>query len=156
IYETDTNNIAPHIAFAWDPFGTGKTSIRAGYGIYYDQILGAVISQSRNVFPTFLTVNYGGYNRNCAADPFGCGNNSQNLFHRFGVVTPYSNFAKPGTLNQYNGAFGDPVVATIAATLLTTLNTGAGFILPNAHLETPYAQHWGLTFERELWRDFLF
>jgi len=31
-----------------------------GYGIYYDQIPGAVISQSRNVFPTFLPVDLAG------------------------------------------------------------------------------------------------
>src|SRR5713226_1090017 len=32
----DKNNVAPRFALAWDPWGTGKTVIRAGYGLFYD------------------------------------------------------------------------------------------------------------------------
>ena len=34
--KTDHNNIAPRIGFAFDPTGSGKTSIRGGFGIAYD------------------------------------------------------------------------------------------------------------------------
>ena len=42
----DLNNWAPNIGIAWDPFGDGRTALRAGYGISYANDEG--ISAARN------------------------------------------------------------------------------------------------------------
>jgi len=40
VYQADKLDFAPRVGLAWDPFGTATTSVRAGYGIYYDQVSG--------------------------------------------------------------------------------------------------------------------
>ena len=50
----DNNNFAPRIGFAWDPFGTGKTSVRAGYGIFYDTQLIGIYQQNITTNPPVL------------------------------------------------------------------------------------------------------
>ncbi len=40
IASTDWNNIAPRIGVAWDPWGDGKTSVRAAFGMFYGSTTG--------------------------------------------------------------------------------------------------------------------
>ncbi len=48
-------NFAPRVGMAWDPFGNSKTSVRAGFGIFHDQILPKYYFFSGSLNPPFTT-----------------------------------------------------------------------------------------------------
>ena len=42
-HPSDKNNVAPRIGFAWDPYGTSKTAVHGGYGMFYGRIFNALL-----------------------------------------------------------------------------------------------------------------
>ncbi len=158
IYDPDRKNFGPRVGIAYSThlLGAQRASVfRAGYGMFYDQALGAVVSQSRNVFPNFLTLNLaGGLPNNVAGAPipnsvgfnitdptlpfFPCTNAN-------GAVT-FLPIVQPGTLNTLNPAV--PLSCLVA--INSSFPGGFGFTLPERKLRMPSAQHYSVTWEQEL------
>jgi hypothetical protein len=62
IVTTKFHHIAPRIGFAWDPFGDGKTAVRAGAGIFYGTTSGNEWNQPGNANPYAVRQTFGSVN----------------------------------------------------------------------------------------------
>ncbi|MBA2706065.1 MAG: carboxypeptidase regulatory-like domain-containing protein [Blastocatellia bacterium] len=168
IFEPDRNNVAPRVGLAFSPhlFGPNRTTVfRGGYGIFYDQILGAVVSQSRNVYPTYLTLDLAGGFANLRFIP---GNNqfgdSCQLQNRcaYQFINPQNAtlfgvpLVAPGTLNTLNPRLTFAQIASIVNLVgggPVPALSGFGVTLPARQLEMPMAQHYSFSFEQQLRRN---
>ena len=159
----DSNNVSPRIGIAWDPWGNGKTVIRAGYGFFYDnpalaltflataedgarsallQFPGGTPDGSLNaasIFQGILNVP----NMGCStATPNMCYEPSQQRFNEF---QPNSLFINQNYLSVPNpvvpGALGYPLV-------------GIPYTIPiKSNFQYALAQQANLSIEREITKD---
>jgi hypothetical protein len=53
VVKTANRDFAPRVGLAWDPFKKGTTSIRAGYGIYHEQVLVGFAEQIIGLNPPY-------------------------------------------------------------------------------------------------------
>ena len=151
IFDADRNNFGPRIGLAYSPelFGPGRLSVlRLGYGIFYDQAIGAVVSQSRNVFPTFLTLNLAGGIPVQSGVGFTITDPSLPFFPCQDAqgVTRFLPVTQRGTLNTLNPL----MTLNCLVSINTSFPGGFGFTLPERDLEMPMAHHYSATFEQQL------
>jgi hypothetical protein len=152
INDPDRNNFGPRVSLAYSPdlFGNNRQTVfRAGYGLFYDQILGAVVSQSRNVFPTFLTLNFGGgvLTSRISEVPLVVFNPAQGAFV---IDNNIVRLLLPGTLNQLNPAIG---LSRIISLVNSRFANAIGPTLPARDLKMPSAHQFGFTYEQQLNRN---
>lgn len=58
VYHTSYTKFGPRVGFAYDVFGDGKTSLRGGFGVFYEQqIVGVVNNLTQQPFGLSVTVN---------------------------------------------------------------------------------------------------
>ena len=152
LYDPDYNNFAPRlgIAYSGNLLGDNRVSvIRGGYGLFYDQILGAVANQSRNVFPSFLTINTAGF-QDFAGQPLFI--QSPANFSLNGI-----DIRRSGTVNNLNLA---PIVNGFSSfegfvrAVTGFLPNAVNVTLPSQKLDTPMAHHYSVSFEQQLSRGF--
>lgn len=136
----DKNDWAPRFGFAWDPFKTGKTSVRGGFGAFYDILKGEDNLQFNGQAPFFgfsdlsfdpLSMNPT-RDVNYFSDPYGA----------TGIPNSFPSRPPARDLNFRTAGF------------LPFGGGGVYFVDPN--LRTPYSFQYNLSVQQQLVSDLLF
>jgi hypothetical protein len=133
----DKNDFAPRFGFAWDPFSNGKTSVRGGFGIFYDILKGEDNLQYNGQAPFF------GFS-DLFFDPLSDNptrevNYLTQPYVAVGIPNPFP--SRPPAKNLDFGAAG----------FLPIGGGGVFYVAPN--LRTPYVYQYNLSLQRELLKN---
>jgi len=137
----DRNNWAPRFGFAWDPSGTGKTSIRGGAGVFYDVLL-AQDNQYQNGTPPFYSAGSFCSNPNSAF----CGGPQTDP-----GPGPYTFMSDPyGTAGFPNPFPSKPPTSSLDFAAAGFLPFGPASVFIDPHLKTPYIYQYNLNAQQQL------
>jgi hypothetical protein len=153
----DKKNFAPRIGFAWSPGTSTKTSVRGGFGLFYDVLKGEDNLQF-NGAPPFYSEPY---------VTFPCVPTSLNPFCPTGTPAgniPYNSplpfYSAPWTSaglsgNPFPSQPPNPTTAFNPSTGLFLPFGGGGIYFVNPHLRTPYTYQYNLSIQHEVARNLI-
>jgi hypothetical protein len=131
----DKNDWAPRFGFAWDPKGNGRTSIRGGFGMFYDVLKGEDNLQFNGQAPFFGFAGLG-------FDPV---SNVTSEVPYFGHPFASNN---SGTPNSFPSRPPAQNIDFGAAGFLPFGGGGVFFVDP--HLRTPYVYQYNLSWQQQV------
>jgi Carboxypeptidase regulatory-like domain/TonB-dependent Receptor Plug Domain len=134
-YQTNYKNISPRLGFAYDVFGNGKTVVRGGGGIIFEE----------PVIRTFM-FNGGGLNLNPSGVPYVDQNG--NTIQPKGTIKSFLVSTTDTTLLNW-GAGPGPIFPASAGQSCS-LNSQCDVFAVNPHLRTPYVENWNFNIQQAL------
>jgi len=138
-YPTNYNNVSPRIGVAWDVFGTGKTVVRSGFGMIFEQ-------------PSIRTFmfNGGGLNLNPSGIPYVDGAGNQHA--PSGTITSFLQISNDGTQIQWLAPNQGPTIFPNASNAgnVCSIDTQCDIFAVDRHLRTPYVMNWNVNVQQAL------